>query len=204
MTKRAIGASFAHSLLWFVLFTAMTVSGMSVAEPVLFYIMHGKLHRTRAELVSMMMVQTPMIGIIAVIGMMLIFTLPQVFQAALVAGRHQMVGSRARFELFSALPLTAVLTWYCYDYLTPSDFVLGINDRTDWIPTPHGISVARYIGAFAFQFPVTLFSFLYLDAGFRDASRRPLLIASFMTTIAVCRIWGYVTAQQQIALLSRR
>ena len=178
MTKRAIGASFAHSLLWFVLFTALTVSGMSLAEPLFFYIMHGKLHRTRAEIVALMMVQTPSIGIIAVIAMMLVFTMPQVFQAAVMVGRHQMVGSRARFELFSALPLTAVLTWYCYDYLTPSDLVLGINDRTSWIPTPHGISVARYLGAFAFQFPVTLFSFLYLDAGFRGVSRRPLLIAS--------------------------
>jgi hypothetical protein len=71
-----------------------------------------------------------------------------------------------------ALPVTAVLTWYCYDYLTP-DFNLGINADPDWTPYQHGISIAHYQGALLFQAPVTLFSFLYLDAGFRGASSGP-------------------------------
>lgn len=184
MTKRAIGASYAHNLLWVALFAAVMVGVMSVAHLVFFDIIHGNPHRTREDVISMMAMQTPILGIIAAIGSILVFTLPQTFQAALVAVRHRIAGNRARFAVLPALPLTAVLTWYCYDYLTPSDLVLGINAGPDWRPYQHGISMARYMGALAFQTPVTLFGFLYIDAGFRGTSRWPLLIAASVITIA--------------------
>jgi hypothetical protein len=89
------------------------------------------------------------------------------------------------------LPLTAVLTWYCYDYLTP-----------DWTLCEHGISISRYLGALAFQVPVTLFSFLYIDAGFRGASKWLIVVAALAIALVVGGICGYVTAQEQIELLS--
>jgi hypothetical protein len=204
MSNRAIGASYAHSFLWIVLFAALAAGGMIFAHLVFFDIMHGNPHRTRENVVSMMAIQTPILGIVAAIGSILVFALPQAFQAALVAIRHRMVGSRARFAVLPALPLTAVLTWYCYDYLTPSDLVLGINAGPDWRPYQHGISIARYIGALAYQAPITLFSFLYIDAGFRGASKWPLLVATALLTVAIAAIWGHVTTQQQIELLSSR
>jgi hypothetical protein len=202
MSKSAIGASYAHSLLWVVFFMAVTVGAMSVAHLVFFDIIHGNPHRTREDVVSMMVTMTPIMGIVAAIGSILVFALPQVFQAALVTVFYRMLGSRARFAVFPTLPLTAVLTWYCYDYLTPSDVGLGINAGPDWTPYQHGISISRYLGALAFQAPVTLFSFLYIDAGFRGASKWPILIASLVLALASGGIWDYVTAQQQIELLS--
>jgi hypothetical protein len=177
---------------------------MNVAHLVFFDIVHGNPNRTREDVISMMAIRTPILGIIAAIGSILVFTLPQAFQAALVAIRHRTVGSRARFVVLPALPLTVVLTWYCYDYLTPSDLILGISTGPDWRPFQHGISFTRYIGALAFQTPVTLFGFLYVDAGFRGASRWPLLVAAALLTVAIACIWGYVTAQQQIELLTSR
>jgi hypothetical protein len=189
MSKSAIGASFAHSLLWVVLFTAVTVGVMSVTHLVFFDIVHGNPHRTRED-------------VIAAIGTILVFTLPQVFQAALVTVFYRMFGSRARFAVFPTLPLTAVLTWYCYDYLTPSDVGLGINAGPDWTPYRHGISIARYMGALAFQTPLTLFSFLYIDVSFRGASKWLILVAALAIALVVGGMYGYVTAQEQIDLLS--
>jgi hypothetical protein len=126
MSKRAIGASYAHSFLWLVLLTAVTVGVMSIAHLVFVDIIHGNPHRTRDDVISMMAVETPIIAVIAAIGSILVFTLPQIFQAALIAAWYRMLGNRARFVVLAALPLTAVLTWYCYDYLTPSNVGLGI------------------------------------------------------------------------------
>jgi hypothetical protein len=191
MSKRAISASYAHSLLWVVLFAAVTVGVMEITHLVFFDIIHGNPHRTRENVVSMMITTTPTLSVVAVIGSILVFTLPQVFQAVLLAVLHRTLGSRAQFAALAALPLTAVLTWYGYDYLTPS-----------WAPYQHGISVSRYLGALAFQAPVTLFSFLYINAGFRAASKWPIVIAALVLTFAGGGVWGYVTAQQQIALQS--
>jgi hypothetical protein len=151
---------------------------------------------------SMMVTTTPILGVVAAIGSILVFTLPQVFQAVLIAVLHRTLGSRAQFAALAALPLTAILTWYCYDYLTPSDVGLGINAGPAWTPYQHGISISRYLGALAFQIPVTLFSFLYINAGFRGTSKWPIVAAALTLTIASGGIWGYVTAQQQISLQS--
>jgi hypothetical protein len=80
MNKRAIGASYAHSLLWVVLFTTVTVGVMSIAHLVFFDIIHGNPHRTRENVISMMVMMTPVIGVIAAIGSILVFTLPQIFK----------------------------------------------------------------------------------------------------------------------------
>jgi hypothetical protein len=202
MNKSAIGASYAHSLLWVVLFTAVTVGVMMIAHLVFFDMIHGNPHRSRENVIDMMVTMTPILGIVAAIGSILVFTLPQVFQAALIAVSHRVFGGRARFAVLAALPLTAALTWYCYDYLTPSDVGLGIDAGPDWMPYRHGISISRYMTALAFQAPVTLFSLLYIDAGFRTASKWPLLIVALVITIAGGVVWGYATAQQQIELLS--
>jgi hypothetical protein len=197
MSKSEIYASFAHSFLWIVIFAVATVDVSSITHLVSFALMHG--NRTHQDVVSMMAAQTPMIGLVAAIGTLLIFTLPQALQAALAAVLHRT--GRARLAVLAALPLTAMLSWYCYDYLT-IDFTLGVNAGPDWTPYRHGISLSRYMKALAFQSPVTLFSLLYLDTGFRGASKWPILIAAFAIVLVAGVAYGCVTAQQQIALLS--
>lgn len=203
MSNRAIGASYAHSFVWIALFTAATVGMDNIVVLAFFDINHGNPNRTRENVIDIITTMIPILGVIAFLGSILVFALPQIFQAGLVAVFHRKFGSRARFAVLPALPLTAILTWYCYDYLTPSDLILGINAGPDWAPYQHGISIARYLGALKFQTPVTLFSFLYLDAGFRGTSKWPVLIATLVITIAVGGVWGYMTAQQLIELQSR-
>jgi hypothetical protein len=108
MSYRAIGAAYAHSFLWAVLFTALTVGGMIIVHLVFFDMMHGNPHRTRDDVISMMVWQAPIVGVVAAIGSILVFTLPQALQAGLVAISHRMFGDRARVAAFPALLLTAV------------------------------------------------------------------------------------------------
>lgn len=199
MNKSALGASYVRSLCWIVLFTAVTVGVTESTHLALMDFVYGKPQQTWRNLVFMMTAAALIVGFIAAIGSILVFTLPQLFQAALVESWHRTLGDRARFAAIPALPLTAVLTWYCYDYLTPSDFAPGYIGPPS-PPYQHGISIARYAAALGVQAPVALFSFLYLDVEFRRVSRWPLLMATLILTIASGGIWGYVTAQELIEI----
>ena len=68
MSNRAIGASYAHSFLWVVLFITLMFGSMTNAELVFLDIVHGNPNRTRDDVLSMMAWQTPIVGVIAATG----------------------------------------------------------------------------------------------------------------------------------------
>jgi hypothetical protein len=201
MSKSAVAISYGGSLLWVALFIAIAIGVMNVAELTLIDFVHGNPHRPQSNALFMMAVFTPIFGIIGAIGTFLIFTVPQLFQAALIVTLSQIFGDRARFAALLALPLTAILTWYSYDFLTPTDFNLGINVGPDWVPFKHGLSLSRFMSSLAVQTPVTLFSFLYFDAGPGRLSKKSVLVTSLATAIVVGLIWGYLRAQNQLQFL---
>jgi hypothetical protein len=193
MGKAAVSISYVQSLLWVALFTALACGVMNIAELWFIDFVHGNPHRTQENAKEMMLGHTPIFGFAGLIGAFLVFTLPQFFQAELIRILDHIFGNRARFAALAALPLTAVLTWYCYEYLTPTG--------TDWIPYEHGLSISRYIKTLAIQALVTLFSFLYFEAGFRGGSKKPVLAAALAIAIVVGAIWGYMKAQDQFQFL---
>ncbi len=201
MSKSAVAISYGGSLLWVALFIAIAIGVMNVAELTLIDFVHGNPHRPQSNALFMMAVFTPIFGITGAIGTFLIFTVPQLFQAALIVTSSQIFGDRARFAALLALPLTAILTWYSYDYLTPTDFNLGINVGPDWVPFKHGLSLSRFISSLAVQAPVTLFSFLYFGADLGRLSKKSVLVASLAAAIVVGLIWGYLKAQNQLQFL---
>ena len=136
----------------------------------------------------LMKAYTPVAGIIALIGTFLVFALPQFFQAEVVGALDQIFGDRARFAALLALPLTAVLPWYCYDYLTPSNLCFAGNCME---PYEHGLSGSRYMMTLVIQTPITLFGFLYFDAGLRGASKRPVVVAALAIAVVIGGIWGF-------------
>ncbi|HEY0910500.1 MAG TPA: hypothetical protein VGD75_09755 [Bradyrhizobium sp.] len=97
-----------------------------------------------------------------------------------------------------ALPVTAVLTWYCYDYLTPSvpNFAGNFTE-----PYTHGLSLRRYVRTLAVQTSVTLFSSLYLSAHISGRSKAALLLAALAMTLVAGEIWGYLMARDQFQFL---
>jgi hypothetical protein len=201
MKKTTVGVSYVQSLLWIALFFAVAIGAMNVVQLVILDFIHGNPHRSQSNALFMMTVFTPLFGVIVAIGALLVFALPQIFQALLVGILKRAFGDRARFAVLLALPLTAVLTWYCFDYLTPADFNLGINEGPDWTPYRHGISMARYLTSLGFQAPVTLFGFLYFDAGLKGRARKPVIIAALAIAFVLGAISGFEAAQRQIQLL---
>jgi hypothetical protein len=197
MSKSAVIISYAQSLLWIAILIALTIMVLFTVELIFVDFIHGNPHRTRDVVISMMLVQTPLFGVIAVIGALLVFTLPQFFQAALIGILNEILGSSARSAALAALPLAAVLTWYCYDYLTPSDFALS-SDSTSY---EHGISSSRYLMTLAYQAPISLFAFLYFEAGFRGFSRKPVIIAAAAVAIIIGVICGHGVAENQYQFL---
>ncbi len=97
--------------------------------------------------------------------------------------------------------MTAILTWYSYDYLTPTDFNLGINTGPDWAPFEHGLSPLRFMSSLAGQGPVTLFNLLYFDTVLRGKSKRSLLLASLTIAVVIGLIGGYLRAKRQFQFL---
>ncbi len=203
MNPSTVRIPYAQSLLWIAFFAAFILCVSLDTHLVFFDLIHRNPHRTLSDVIAMMTMQSALIGVLAAIGALLVFTVPQVFQAALVDVAHRAFGNRSRFSVLAALPITAILTWYWWDYLTPSDLGLGITAPPDWTPYQHGISTSRYLGALAFQAPATLLSFLYLDAKVRGRSVRPVLYGAIAIAFGISIYWGHVMTQDQIRFQER-
>src|ERR1700753_2910611 len=142
MTRITTTSSYLQSLLWTALFMALMNGETNMVELLFVDFIRGNPHRTQANAIFMMTVYTPTFGVIAFVGTIVVFALSQFFQAELVGAFERAVGDRARFTPLVALPATAILTWYCYDYLTPSNLCCAGNCME---PYEHGISVSRYL-----------------------------------------------------------
>ncbi|MBU6456611.1 MAG: hypothetical protein KGQ48_03610 [Bradyrhizobium sp.] len=199
MNKTTVGISYLQSLLWTALFFAVAIGVSIVVELAIVDFIHGNPHRPQSNAIFMMITFPPVMGVIAAIGVFLVFTLPQVLQALFVGFLDRKFEGRAHFTILLALPFTAVLTWYCDDYLTPSN--VQLIPGPDWQPYQHGISMARYLKAMGFQAIVTLFGLLYFDAGHRGRSRKPVVIIALFVALTVGGIWGYVLARHQFQFL---
>jgi len=167
-------------------------------ELLLIDFVHGNPHRTQENAISMMKTNMPLSGAIAFIGTFVVFTLPQFFEAEVVRALDQIFGDRARFAALLALPLTAVLTWYCYDYLTPSNLCFAGNCMEAY---EHGLSLPRYATTLVVQAPITVFSLLYFNAGFSGHSKKSILLAALAVTLVAGGIRGYLTANNQFQFL---
>ena len=198
MSTIAIRVSYLQSLLWLALFMALAAAETNIVQLMLLDFVHGNPHRTLENALFMMEAYAPPFGIIAFIGTLLVFTLPQLFQAEWVGALDRLFGDRARFVALPALPLTTLLTWYCYDYLTPSapNFAGNLT-----VLYEHGLSLSRYTTTMAIQMPVTLFGLLYLNAHLSGRSKRPLLLAALAITLVAGGIRGYLMARGQFQFL---
>ena len=180
---------------------AIAAAVSNLVELYLFDFVHGNPHRSRENALEMMALYSPMFALVAFIGMVLCFGPFQCFQAVAQRYLSRRVGDRLFMTLALLQPIAAVITWYSYDYLTPSDFNLAINTDADWQPYQHGITVTRYLGALAAQLPITLFSALYVSTAKNLVRRATLVAIALMLAISAGVIWGYHLSEIDIRLL---
>ncbi len=186
-----------QSLIWVVVFLTIASIAIVIVAILILDFVQDLPYRSRDNAIFVLTFYTPIVAISAIIVSFLAFAPSQFFQALVLGGSDWLFG-QTRFLVLQALPLTAVLTWYCYDYLTPSDIKLAISGGRDLTPHQHGLTTSRYIMTLAIQTPITLFSFLYFETGTHGRSKKPILIAALAAAIVVGTIQGFGAAQMKL------
>ena len=189
--------SFFRSLLWVAFFTGLILSVVIITSLILIDFIHGNSNRSKNNAASMMILTPPLLGLVSAIGIFIVFSLSQVIQALMMRVLHPRVGRCAYILIGLLVPLISIVTWYCYEYLTPTDFNLGINEGEEWVPYQHGMSLNGYLAALVCQGLVTTFSIFYFDTEIRNRSKKPFILAVVVMAIIVGIALGYRDAITQ-------
>jgi hypothetical protein len=198
--QQSIKPSFYSSLLWLALAIILALSVGNVVELIFVDFIHGNPHRPQSNAVEMMFIYPPIDALIAFIGVLLVFGIPQIFQAIIAKSLVKIWGHFGVLGLLAIVPMTAVLTWYCFDYLTPSDFNLGINVGADWVPYQHGITLKRYLITLGLQFAVTALTVVHFLT-LQTKNRRAVLLSLICFAIIGGGFFGYHQALGQYKFL---
>jgi hypothetical protein len=182
MRMRAVAISYAKSLACIAMLIAVVLDVAVIGAILIDEFRQGR-HAPPSD-VPLMAILVLTLWVITTIGSLIMFAPVQAFQVLVIGIMQREFGDRARFAALSSLPITAVLTWYCYDYLTPNEFHFA-KFGPEWAPYQHGIAIARYLAALAVQTPVTLFAFLCFEADRQHRSKAPIIIAAFVVAIAI-------------------
>jgi hypothetical protein len=192
---------YAFSLNWLAAMVAVAAVISNVVELFLFDFVHGNPHRSQQNALEMMALYSPILALIAFIGTLLCFGPSQLLQAVAAGWLSRRIDTRFLASMTLLLPVAAAITWYSYDYLTPSDFNLAINEGPDWQPYQHGITVTRYLGAIAAQLPISVFSAIHVSTVDYPFYRRALVVSSLTLAVVGGATWGYRLAAADIQLL---
>lgn len=184
-----VGTSFFYSLLWTAVIITAGLFFMLVVDVLWIDFLHVNPNRSQTHAASLPLLFAPFIFLLTVIGVALTFAVSQSVQAVLTSLLLTKFGPPGMWAVALSIPIAAVVTWYCFDYLTPSDSANEVGD--DWRPYQHGLTWSRYQMMFAAQSCMTLFSLvrLHLHANGRSREKRNLLLflvllASFAGAIA--------------------
>ena len=199
--KGGVKARYALCLLWLSLIFSIISIISNITELVFVDFIHGNPYRPKSNAIEMMWLFSIILGIISIIGCFLVFSLSQMVQAVLHSKLRHLPKPFSHLTILLTIPLLSVLTWYCWEYLTPTDFNLGINEGPDWEPYQHGITIQRYLSALAFQAPISLFSIIYCDPDLIRMSRKAILTAGLVLAVPI-GIWcGHRLAMEQYGFL---
>lgn len=183
--------AYRQSFAWIVLFWAVAmITCVGVHDYYVDFVHHSPL-RARENALAAMKLMPPFIGVIAVIGAFLVFTLPQILQAK-VADLSLSYGRRPALDVLLALPLTTVIAWYSYHYLTPSNMSFMAAHLYQ-----HGLTLKRYAAMFAIQTPITLFCICYHHAVLRRTRKAWFVLVVLSAVIGAGGIRGYEMANAQ-------
>jgi hypothetical protein len=189
------------SLLWLAVFAAAAAGVMFITEIIFVDFVHGNPHRTQENAIWMIKYYTPIGCLIAGIGTLVVFTPAQYLQAASIAILLKRFGSRGWYGIAIVVATAAVVSWYCYDYLTPSNFNLGINIVTMY---QHGLTLHRYLVTLGIQALVTSFSLMRWRLQMSDNRRATtfLILAMSVASVAFGALEGYDNALDQYQFLN--
>jgi len=192
---------YARSMAWLTVLVAVKCGVSNIVSLVLIDFVHGNSDRTQENAIEMIIIFTPLLGLIAAVGTVIVFALPQCFQAVVSGALVRRFGDRAQAAVLMAQPMTAIITWYSYDYLTPTNVTLAINVGPGWQPYQHGLTAARYLTALACQTAATLFSVAYVGTTGNRLPRKAVVLLALAAAVLAGGFGGYRQADAQYQFL---
>lgn len=182
--RDAVYAAYAQSLFWIIL---LAVALELFAVPLRYLVVgliQGNPHPVGAGVTANAILFSIILGAVTVVKAAIVFGPPSLFQAAITD-----LSARMRIREIAgvclAFPFTALVAWYCYDYLVPSNHGLW-----NTLPYEHGLTVGRYRAILAIQGPSSLFGFLYWRARVRRRSRLLLIVGALTAILVAGAMWG--------------
>jgi len=171
VSLRSVPLSFIKSLTWVAVIISCSSIFWIVTNLIKVDFVHINPNRPQDNAILMMFLYPPTLLVIAFIGVALVFTVSQLVQTFLASVLLRRYGSSGLIGVVLCLPLVSILTWYCFDYLTPTDFNLGINAGAEWVPYQHGLTIQRYLLTLLAQSCVTAFSLVRLALEIQDRNK---------------------------------
>jgi hypothetical protein len=118
-----VATSFFLSLIWVAVLVTIAVFFRGIGDVAGIDFLHVNPHRSQLHAATLPFLFAPFNFVIIVLGVMLVFGLSQFAMATASATLLRAYGSIGLVGVVLSVPVVTVITWYCYDYLTPSDFV---------------------------------------------------------------------------------
>lgn len=177
MTKTAVDFSYLRSFLCVLAFVAMYASSLIIAS------IFG-----RNGPAWQMMVMLPLFAAACVALTTLILAPAQCLEAWVARSLITKFGDDARYWTLCALPFTAILTWYCFDYLTPQNLGINVPGGSEY---QHGITLRRYSMALGAQTLVTLLNIAFLELSVNNRSPKVVVLAILALAVVLGAGFGY-------------
>lgn len=131
------------------------------------------------------------LGLLALVGALVVLTLPQLFQFLLVIVLRGRFSDRAHLMVLAVLPITAAIACYAYESFIPAIDPLGINAGADWIRPRRGTALSTYLAALAVQVPITLYTLWHLHIRAKKRSPTGARLTAIAIAIVAGSTWGY-------------
>ena len=194
--------SFGESLFWIAILVATSLSICVMVSVIMVDFVHGNPNRSKSNAGLMIFLFSVIIFIVAPIAIFIVFSLSQMIQGLVMRALYPTLGRYAYILVGLTVPLISIVTWYCYDYLTPTDFNLGINEGADWQPYQHGMSSSRYLAAFIGQASVTIFTLVYFESTRRGRSRKTVILVGLLLATVIGVFLGVRQAISQYQFIN--
>jgi hypothetical protein len=185
------------SLIWTAVIAATFLVARLVGEVAYVDFINHNPHRSQLNAAVTLILTPPFLVVVSWVYVAFCFGASLLFQSLLMLLLVRKYAQRGLLMSLIGVPMAALVTWYCYDYLI-SDFLKpGWNPDSEWPPPPHGLTGIRYLMALLVQTCVTMFVMLRLVLEMRNQpqSDKQVLIVSLALAFICGVVVGYGQAR---------
>ena len=119
--------------------------------------------------------------------MLITFLLSQILQGRLLGWLYEKYDRIGLLLFILAIPISAVVSWYCYDYLVPNNPGFIFDAPEDEL-FHHGLTVSRYLTILGIQAAISIFSVTRFI--FAEKYTRSVKALFFLALITVAVLYG--------------